>query len=854
MSGRAIEEVGAAASVVITIDGREVEARQGATVLQAALGAGLYVPHLCFHPALGPSRGARPVDVVYRADEPVAGTRNEDAAFAGCGLCVVSVDGVAEPVPSCDLVVVPGMVVTTNTPALTARRRSRLAAILATHPHACLTCAQKEGCSREPCSTSVPLEERCCALLGHCELEKVADYIGIPPETPRYVPRGLAAVTTDPLFAWRPELCIGCLRCVRACVDLKGVEALGFVLRGDEVVVGETAPGRALAECRFCGACVEVCPTGTLTDRVAGGADRARRLVPCRYGCPAGMDVPRFLRAVAEDRLEDALAVVLDRLPLPHSLGRVCFHPCEAECRRSDLAGGLSVCRVRRQVLESVPPSSLAWSQPEEAGGRVAVIGAGPAGLAAAHFLRRLGHGVTVFEAAPEAGGMLRYGIPEYRLPAAMLQRDLKLLLEQGVEIRTGMALGRDVDLASLKVGGFDAVLIAVGAGAAKRLDVDGAGLAGVTLGVDFLRDVALGRLNAGALSGRRVVVVGGGNVAIDAARSALRLGARAVTVACLEALADMPAYAPEIDAATAEGVALLPSWGVGEIRGENGWATAVALIRCLAVFDQAGRFSPSYDPGVRSLVEADTVVLAIGQEVDDGFLEACAGKVSLAAGGVLPPDVGELGPGLPRVFSCGDVSLGPSSVVRSVASGRAAAEGIARYLGGSGDVPSILPPETPFQRLGREEGFAGRARVIACERDATARREDFGEVEATLGGEAARAEAARCLQCDLRLQLAQPVLPPSPWRVLEPDAIAEVPAGPGVYQLLGDDRVAVKITGVPDLRAALEDELAREPHPPYFTFHEDPMYTKRESELIQVFLGRHSRMPEGGDELDDLF
>ncbi|MCP4662934.1 MAG: 4Fe-4S dicluster domain-containing protein, partial [bacterium] len=316
----------------IRIDGRPIEVETGMSVLRAALEAGIYIPHLCYHPELPPSRSAEPVDEIFRDGEKVANDPAGSNGFEGCGLCVVRVEGVPEPQPACDLPVFDGLAVHTEGPDLKQFRQRKLAAILAHHPHACITCAQKEGCSREPCSSNVAPAERCCPLLGRCELEKVASYVGVPADTPRYVPRGLAA-PEDSLIAWEPELCVGCLRCVRACAELKGVGAMGFVRRGDEVIVGLVGADRKAAGCRWCGACVEVCPTGALTDRGVSVVERESRLVPCRSGCPAGVDVPRFLRAVADGRTDDAARVMLDRLPLPHALGRVCYHPCERTCR-----------------------------------------------------------------------------------------------------------------------------------------------------------------------------------------------------------------------------------------------------------------------------------------------------------------------------------------------------------------------------------------------------------------------------------------------------------------------------------------------------------------------------------------
>ncbi|MCG6963060.1 MAG: FAD-dependent oxidoreductase [Acidobacteria bacterium] len=834
----------------IEIDGKRIEADEGDTVLAAALASNIYIPHLCSHPDLPPGRSATPSEAVYRAGERIEHDGGSEP-FDGCGLCFVEVEGYNEPQHACDLPAHEGTVVRTDSPELTALRRQRLAVILAHHPHACITCAQKEGCSREPCSTGVPVTERCCPLLGRCELEKVASYIGVPPEVPRYVPRGLP-VETDILFRWEPELCVGCLRCVRACSDLKGVNALGWVRHAGEVVVGRLGPDTERADCRLCGACVEVCPTGALTDRDVPAAGREARLVPCRSGCPAGMDVPRFLRAVGRGDLEDAARVAMDRLPLPNSLGRVCFHPCEGECRRSDFGGPLSVCRLRRHVFDSISPDSLEWQPSTDTPHRVAVIGAGPAGLAAAHFLRRSGHHVTIFEAEAEAGGMLRYGIPEYRLPREVLDRDLELITAQGVELRLSQALGNDVTLEGLRAGGYEAVIITAGAGAPRPLPIDGTDLDGVMSGIDLLKEVASGTFDRTSLQGRRTVVIGGGNVAIDAARTAVRLGAAEIILACLEREEEMPAYRSEVEEARAEGVTILPSWGPSEILNGDGRVSGIRLVRCTAVFDAAGRFAPTYDRETVHEIGADAVILAIGQQVSPslGGIEG----LELSDGGLLRVnlDDGACGGGL---FGAGDIATGPASVVLAVAGARRAAESVDRFLGGDGAIASILEPEQPSQWLGSDPGFAARERAEAALAALDPRIAGFGEVEGPLDDTVARAEAARCLQCDLRFLLSPPHLPPQLWLALDAEAVAGVPERDGVYQLLSPDHVAIKIAGTPNLRRALEEELATGSSAAFFVFDEDPMYTKRESELIQQFLAQHGHLPQGGDdELDDLF
>jgi len=844
-------ELGMAESYAVIIDGREVELPEGRSLLAGALEAGIYIPHLCFHRDLPPASLSRPAEAVWRDGRRIV-SDGGDEPHEGCGLCLVEVEGEDEPRSSCDLPVAPGMVITTTSPDLVNRRQQRLAAILAHHPHACITCAQKEGCSREPCSTNVAVEERCCPLLGRCELEKLAMFIGVPGDTQRYVPRGLESESFGELFVFDAELCVACLRCVRMCADVKGVEALGFVCCEGEKLVGRAGPTDREDQCRFCGACVEVCPTGALLDREAHSGAREEWLVPCGSSCPADVDVPRFLRAVADNRLEEAARISLDRLPLPNSLGRVCFHPCEDDCRRAELGGPLSVCRLRRHVFDRVGVPDGTW--PTNGNGtRVAVIGSGPAGLAAAHFLRRLGREVTIFEAEPEAGGMLRYGIPQYRLPRTTLDKDLQLLTHQGIEIRTNSALGREVNLDDLRESGFSAVILAAGAGAAKTLSLPGDDLDGVLAGVGFLHDVSDGDVPTAEVAGRRVLVIGGGNVAVDAARSALRLGAASVVMACLETPDEIPAYPEEVESALAEGIEILHSWGPEHILGKKGRVRAVRLVRCASVFDEAGRFAPSFDQTITREVAADAVIVAIGQEVQPETRKLP--DLDFAAAGFLRVDTKNPTAGAADVFACGDLALGPSSVVRAVASGRRAAEAADLFLGGSGDIPSILEPEEPHQWIGPAVGFASRVRAEPATEPASVRIGGFTEVESTLESARVLEEAGRCLQCDLRLRISAPFLPPPPWLELSEEAVAKIPALAGVYQLLGADKVATKIVGIADLAQGLRGELGTADPAPFFVYESDPMYTKRESELIQQFLAVHGRMPSGGeDDLDDLF
>lgn len=340
--------------------------------------------------------------------------------------------------------------------------------------------------------------------------------------------------------------------------------------------------------------------------------------------------------------------------------------------------------------------------------------------------------------------------------------------------------------------------------------------------------------------------------MAIDAARTARRLGAERVTLICLERGEEVPVHPDELRAARVEGVEVREGWGPGKFWGANGRVHGVYCVRCTSVLDDSGRFAPRFDEDTVFEIETTAVILAIGQEVDQRLRDLPG--LAFKEDGFLMVDPETLSTGEDGVFASGDLVLGPSSVVRAVASGRRAAAAIDRYLGGSGEIPSLLEPEDPALWIGRREGFAEEPRSRPEQIPARERIQDFAEVEATLVSSEARAEAARCLQCDLRLRLSDPVLPPLPWLEFNEDAVASVPEVEGVYQLLGSDRIPCKIAGTPNLAQALREELSAGSNLPYFIYDEDPMYTKRESELIQQFLARHGRMPQGDDDLDDLF
>ncbi len=824
----------------MTIDHIEVEVAEGATVLEAARSAGIYIPALCYHPDLPPAPGMKPGEFIYRGEELVVNASRGE--YEGCRLCVVKIEGIEDFPTACDTPVAEGMVVYTDTPEVKALRRDNLMPILAQHPHACLTCAQQEGCSREPCSTNVPLEERCCPKFGRCELEKVAQYIGIKEETPRWVPTQMPILKDEPLFDGDYNLCIGCTRCVRACRDLRGVKALDFVFdeRGG-VIVGSLSPTLRESACRFCTACVEVCPTGALRDRGIAVGDR-QALLPCVQGCPVGIDVPTYVRFVAQGKFEEAATIIRQKVPFPSLLGHICFHPCESLCRRGQVNDPMAICALKRFAAGYDTGSEGAERVPT--GKRVAIVGSGPAGLTAAYYLARMGHGTTLFEAETELGGMMRATIPEYRLPQEVLEREIAEAI-QGVEVVTGTRIGEAFSLEDLR-GEYDASFLALGAQLSRKLAIEGMELEGVLWGLDFLRAVKKGE---GPKVKGKVLVIGGGDVAIDVALTALRLGAEEVQLACLERREEMPAHEWEVEEAMEEGVILNLSWGPKKILGDDR-VKGVELVRCSSVFDEEGRFKPCYDQSVTSTIETDMVILAIGQASDLSSLES---HLQTTGAGTISVDARSQA-SLPGIFAGGEMVSGPASVIEVIASGRQAAISIDRYLGGEGvpDEPSLEVDKEPW--LGREEGFADRHRVQMACLPLERRVKGFEEIE--LGFDEAQAieEASRCLRCDLRLEITPVTLPPESWLPFDAHKVRVVPEIEGVFQLLDEGKKVIYIKGAMNLRQDLEEQLSTQERARYFIYEEDPMYTKRESELLQKFLGQHGHLPEGNDELEDLF
>ena len=836
-------------TISITINETRIETKKGITILEVAQGAEIYIPRLCSHPDLPPSQDLKPLKSIYQGDNRY----DNDEALAsqtheGCQLCVVKVEGTEELVTACNTVAQENMTIWTESPEIQDFRQERMMKILANHPHACLTCAQQEGCSREPCSTNVPVEERCCPEFGRCELQRVAEYVGIRDDTPRYKPRGIPILDNEPLFIRNFELCIGCTRCVRVCQDVRGVKALGFVFSNGETVVGSIKPTLKESGCKFCGACVEVCPTGALTDKDILWAERENALVPCRNTCPLGTDVPRYIRLIAEGKFGEAAAVIREKTPLPSVLGRVCFHVCETECRRGQLNDPIAICALKRFAIEhdtGIWQSKIAVTP--VTGKKVAIIGSGPTGLTAAYYLARNGHSAIVLEESSELGGMLRQGIPEYRLPREIFDKDLEHISNAGVKFKTNVSVGQDLTINDLQRE-YDAIFISIGAQQAKKIKIEGVGLKGVLWGLEFLKDVAKGKE---VQIKRGVLVIGGGGVAMDVALTALRLGASDVQVACLESREEMPAHEWEIQEVLDENIPIHCSWGPNKVIGTNK-VEKVELIQCTNVFDEKGRFNPTYDTSNLKTVETDMVIMAIGQSPDLSILGEEI-PIQISPSGLISVNDRDLSSNITGIFAGGEVIKGPLSVVEAIEMGRNAAISIDKYLGGTGNIEEkLIDQDDPNPWLGQDEGFYDKSRVTMPCSPISDRVISFNEIELGLNEKLAMEEANRCLRCDLRLGFSPITPPPEKWMEFTLETVQKIPSVEGALQLLDENKHVILIQGTPNLRQALEEQLNSNEKAKYFSFEEDPMYTKKESELLQQFMHEFGRMPEGNEELDD--
>ncbi|MCD7921512.1 MAG: FAD-dependent oxidoreductase [Clostridiales bacterium] len=710
---------------VIMIDDVRLEVADNANVLECALNAGIYIPHLCHHPDL-PENGS-------------------------CRMCIVEVDGTDGVTPSCTLRAKDGMVIHTRTERVNRLRTLALELLLAGHP--------------EDCST--------CPKYGNCELQTLIQYIGANNARMRVRSKGIKMNEENPLLIHDMNRCVLCGRCVRACNDLRGAGVLQYQKKDMETYVGTGASGddvrdagnrsnsvkaavgilheRLLkdAGCRFCTACAEVCPTGSIRDKIQLlDTDRKKEdvVVPCRFACPAHTDIPRYIRFVKDGDYDAAAAVIREKAPFPHVLGLICTQACAKECKRNEVSEAMSIREIKRYAAEHDTGSY--WKgkgkQLPDTGKKVCVVGGGPAGLTAAYYLRKQGHAVTVKEELPTVGGMMSYGIPSYRLPRSVVADEAKVIEEQGVVMETGIRIDRPTEL--LKE--YDAVLMATGNHMGVRLPMEGKDLEGIHVNIDFLRKASLGQKTG---IGKHIIVLGGGNVAFDCARTAKRLGAEEIHLACLEARDVMTADDEEIEQAQEEGIFVHPAQTFERITGTD-HVTGVDFMNVKAFyFDENRRAVIEKEEGSEHHIEGDTVIFATGQWSE--LSPECG--LQLGKANSIVVDSKTLAASVEGIFAAGDVIYGTKSVIQAIASGRDAAVQIDLYLGGDGDISEVLAPEqfkNPY--IGKDEEFpflpAVKKRVLgAAERQDNFKPFDFGICDSDICG-----ESGRCFQCDLRLQI----------------------------------------------------------------------------------------------------
>ena len=454
-----------------------------------------------------------------------------------------------------------------------------------------------------------------------------------------------------------------------------------------------------MSKCNACGACSEACPVllPSTFDEGLGMRHAAYRhfpqaipayyaikkydRAPCVRGCPANLSVQGYVQLIKAGKFPEALSLIMDRLPLPGTIGRICPHPCETDCRRQEVDEPIAICNLKRFVADAVDWPTLPVPEVSPRPEMVAIIGAGPSGLSCAYHLALKGYKAVIFEAAAAAGGWLRYGIPEYRLPRQVLQREVDYIQRLGVEIRyntpLGGANGSINDLLTKE--GFQAVFLGVGAQDSIRLPVPGAEAQGVLWGVEYLKDSSSGQ--AFDFHDQKVTVIGGGNVAMDVARTARRQGGQ-VTLIALETREEMPASTWEVAEAEAEGVAIMNRWGVKQILAKDGQVSGVELRAVARVFDEQGNFAPTYLEDKTKKHDSDIVIMAIGQKTNLSFITEADG-INLTPRGLIETDPATLATSREGVFAGGDVVSGPYIAIAAVAAGREAAISIDRYLNG---------------------------------------------------------------------------------------------------------------------------------------------------------------------------
>lgn len=696
--------------ISLFIDGTEIQAEEGMSVLEASLAAGIYIPHLCSHP-----------------DLPATG---------GCKMCVVEVDGEEAPLSSCVTEVKEGMKVKTKSEQLTQLRKIALECIMAGHPHDCTG----------------------CRAYGNCELQAMWQYLGVlharmKDEFPEKAT--LKIGTGTPVIIRENDRCIQCGRCVRACNDLRKVGAIGYQKKGLETYIS-TPDDLPLnqTDCRFCSACVEVCPTGALVDMEGlfrSDLPREQSLVPCRAECPAHTDIPAYIRLIAEGKCSEAVGVIREKLTFPHALGYVCNNRCENGCKREKLNDPLSIRNLKRFAVENdkeqVWKEKYTTCEKPRTGKKVAVIGGGATGMTAAYYLNRCGHDVTVFEAKKIAGGHMTSGMPEYRIPTQDVLDEIQVIVDSGVKLVCDSPIQNAAELKK----DYDAVLVAIGTSVGKKLMyLPGATHKQVYSALDILQAQRLGKEID---LGQTVNIIGGGNVAFDVAGTLIRMG-KTVNVVCLEKNASQ-ASPEERDLALEEGANLFDSHSNEAILGTPDQVTGLQVHKINSFY---------FHPETRALVEdaipdstytipCDAIVFAAGQVT--GLTEEFGLELN-RFGYPIDPKTGksEFTTSVEGVFAAGDVITGTKFVIDAIASARECAQLMDKYLGGTGDIDEVLVERTLNPEIGTIENFSSLRREELGIRGAEERKNDFAPIHTGFTCEQGTCEASRCLQCDLRVAI----------------------------------------------------------------------------------------------------
>ena len=519
------------------------------------------------------------------------------------------------------------------------------------------------------------------------------------------------------------------------------------------------------SNCTGCGDCSKVCPVEAPNEWDVGTKMRKAiyisfpQAVPVRYAidkkdrgpcvqtCPAGINIQGFVALIKTGNYQEALRLIMEKMPLPGTLGRICPAPCESKCRRQDVDSPLAICQLKRFAADQVDWATLPVPTVEikNESEKVAIIGAGPAGLAAAYFLAKKGYHPTIFEKAPFAGGMLRSGIPDYRLPPAILEQEINYIKRTGVDIQLNASIGKDRPVAGLFNEGFKAIFLATGAQKSRKMNIENEDAEGVIHGIDYLGQL---NLKNPVKTGKKVVVVGGGDVAIDAAREALRQGASQVTMVYRRSRSEMPAVKHEIQSAEEEGIKIELLVNPIAVLSSGGKVTGLRCIKMeLGEPDESGRRRPVPVAGSEYDIECDMMIPAIGQQVNASFLEGTQG-VAMTRWGTVAADPVTYQTSANGIFAGGDMFTGPSIAVEAVAAGEQAAISIEKYLQGEDltEKRPVKPAGSDWKAISKKVQFATRAAMPVL--PVSERVGNYKEIELGFTEEEARREASRCVDC----------------------------------------------------------------------------------------------------------